>query len=117
MSSREVLLVANPAARNGRARALIPAVTDTLTALRDSPAWAAIRRAYEGGAVIAGASAGAMALAGRCWTPAGRPWRSIIIKRRSAPRLLAGRIRERRAITWPSPNPGCFVLRTPRLIL
>ena len=44
---------------------LIPAT------LRDTPAWAAIRRAYAGSAVIAGASAGAMALAGRCWTPAG----------------------------------------------
>ena len=38
---------------------------------RDTPALAAIRRAYDGGAVIAGASAGAMAMAGRCWTPAG----------------------------------------------
>lgn len=36
-----------------------------------SPAWAALRRAYLGTAVLAGASAGAMALAGRCWTPAG----------------------------------------------
>ena len=41
------------------------------TTVRDSPAWAAIRRAHDGGAVIAGASAGAMALAGRCWTPSG----------------------------------------------
>jgi cyanophycinase-like exopeptidase len=41
------------------------------TTLRDSPAWAAIRRASARGAVIAGASAGAMALAGRCWTPSG----------------------------------------------
>ena len=41
------------------------------TTLRDSPAWAAIRQAFDGGAVIAGASAGAMALAGRCWTPSG----------------------------------------------
>ena len=39
--------------------------------LRGSPAWAAIWRAYDGTAVIAGASAGAMALAGRCWTPGG----------------------------------------------
>lgn len=44
---------------------LIPAV------LRDSPAWAAIRRAYDGSAILAGASAGAMALAGTCWTPRG----------------------------------------------
>jgi cyanophycinase-like exopeptidase len=44
---------------------LIPSV------LRDTPAWAAIVRAFEGSAVIAGASAGAMAMAGRCWTPAG----------------------------------------------
>jgi cyanophycinase-like exopeptidase len=44
---------------------LIPAT------VRGSPAWEAIRRAYDDGAVIAGASAGAMALAGRCWTPAG----------------------------------------------
>ncbi len=40
-------------------------------ALRGTAAWAAIRRAFDGVAVIAGASAGAMALAGRCWTPAG----------------------------------------------
>jgi cyanophycinase-like exopeptidase len=39
--------------------------------LRDTPAWAAMRRAYDGAAVLAGASAGAMALAGRCWTPGG----------------------------------------------
>ncbi len=44
---------------------LIPAT------LRDTPAWAAIRQAYAGSAVIAGASAGAMALAERCWTPSG----------------------------------------------
>jgi hypothetical protein len=44
---------------------LIPAT------LRGSPAWAAIRRAFDGVAVVAGASAGAMALAGRSWTPAG----------------------------------------------
>ena len=44
---------------------VIPAV------LRDTPAWAAIRRAYGAGAVVGGASAGAMAMAGRCWTPAG----------------------------------------------
>jgi cyanophycinase-like exopeptidase len=44
---------------------LIPAV------LGDSPAWAAMRRAYDGSAIIAGASAGAMALAGTCWTPRG----------------------------------------------
>jgi cyanophycinase len=41
------------------------------TTVRDSPASAAIERAVDGGAVIAGASAGAMALAGRCWTPSG----------------------------------------------
>ncbi len=44
---------------------LIPAV------LRDTPAWAAILRAFERGACIAGASAGAMALAERLWTPDG----------------------------------------------
>lgn len=44
---------------------LIPAI------LHDSPAWAAMRRAYDGSAVLAGASAGAMALAGTCWTPDG----------------------------------------------
>src|SRR6188472_3726142 len=38
---------------------------------RDTPAWAAIRRAYDAGAIVGGASAGAMAMAGRCWTPAG----------------------------------------------
>ena len=36
--------------------------------LRDTPAWAAVLRARERGACIAGASAGAMALAGRLWT-------------------------------------------------
>jgi cyanophycinase len=36
--------------------------------LRDTPAWAAILRAHERGACIAGASAGAMALGGRLWT-------------------------------------------------
>ena len=41
---------------------VIPAV------LRGSPAWAAILRAHARGACVAGASAGAMALAGRCWT-------------------------------------------------
>ena len=41
------------------------------TTVRDSPASAAIKRAYDGGAMIAGASAGAMALAARCWTPSG----------------------------------------------
>jgi cyanophycinase-like exopeptidase len=44
---------------------LIPAI------LRDSPAWAAMCRAYDCAAVLAGASAGAMALAARCWTPRG----------------------------------------------
>jgi cyanophycinase-like exopeptidase len=44
---------------------LIPAI------LRDSPAWAAMCRAYDRAAVLAGASAGAMALAARCWTPRG----------------------------------------------
>src|SRR5689334_3310481 len=44
---------------------LIPAI------LRDSAAWAAMRRAFDGGAILAGASAGAMALAGTCWTPGG----------------------------------------------
>jgi cyanophycinase-like exopeptidase len=36
-----------------------------------SPAWAALLGAYAGVCVLAGASAGAMALAGRCWTPGG----------------------------------------------
>jgi cyanophycinase len=39
--------------------------------LHDSPALDAIRSGYERGAIVAGASAGAMALAGRCWTPDG----------------------------------------------
>lgn len=39
------------------------------TVLADSAAWAAIRRAWDGGAVLAGASAGAMALATWTWTP------------------------------------------------
>jgi cyanophycinase len=44
---------------------LIPAVYP------GSEAWTAIRAAHEGGAVIAGASAGAMALAAVTWTPYG----------------------------------------------
>ena len=39
--------------------------------LRDTPAWEAIERAWRRGAVVAGASAGAMALAERTWTPTG----------------------------------------------
>lgn len=39
--------------------------------LPGSTAWAAVRRAHEAGAVLAGASAGAMALASWCWTPTG----------------------------------------------
>jgi cyanophycinase len=41
------------------------------TVLRGSPAWAAILRAYAVGACVAGASAGAMALAERLWTGGG----------------------------------------------
>ncbi len=37
----------------------------------DSAAWAAMQRARAGGAILAGASAGAMALAAWTWTPAG----------------------------------------------
>ena len=37
----------------------------------DTAAWAAIQRAHATGAVLAGASAGAMALAGWTWTPSG----------------------------------------------
>ena len=44
---------------------LIPAI------LPGSSAWAAVRRAHAAGAVLAGASAGAMALATWCWTPTG----------------------------------------------
>lgn len=44
---------------------LIPSI------LAGSPAWAAMREAVAGGAAIAGASAGAMALAAWTWTPAG----------------------------------------------
>lgn len=44
---------------------LIPAT------LRETPAWDAMRSAYERSTVLAGASAGAMALAGTCWTPGG----------------------------------------------
>ena len=44
---------------------LIPAI------LPGSIAWAAVRRAHDAGAVLAGASAGAMALATWCWTPTG----------------------------------------------
>ena len=41
------------------------------TILAGTPAWAAIRGAVDGGAVLAGASAGAMALADWTWTAAG----------------------------------------------
>ena len=44
---------------------LIPAI------LPATPAWAAIRQALSAGACLAGASAGAMAMADRVWTPAG----------------------------------------------
>lgn len=46
---------------------LVPAI------LRDSPAWGSIVAAHDRGAVVAGASAGAMGLALRTWTPHG--WR------------------------------------------
>jgi cyanophycinase-like exopeptidase len=39
--------------------------------LRGTPAWASVLRAYARGACVAGASAGAMALAARLWTPDG----------------------------------------------
>lgn len=41
------------------------------TLFLDSPAWAAVESAHRGGAVLAGASAGAMALGSWTWTPAG----------------------------------------------
>ncbi len=41
------------------------------TVLRATPAWSAILRAHEAGACLAGASAGAMALGSRLWTPSG----------------------------------------------
>ena len=41
------------------------------TLLRDTPVWAAVRTALAAGAVLAGASAGAMALGTRTWTPRG----------------------------------------------
>lgn len=44
-----------------------------LAILAGTPAWRAILAANARGAVVAGASAGAMALAGWCWTPRG--WR------------------------------------------
>lgn len=44
-----------------------------LEILAGTPAWRAILAAHARGAVVAGASAGAMALAGWCWTPRG--WR------------------------------------------
>ena len=44
---------------------LIPAL------LPGSAAWAGVRRAHDAGAILAGASAGAMALAPWCWTPTG----------------------------------------------
>lgn len=42
-----------------------------LDILAGTPAWRAILAAHARGAVVAGASAGAMALAGWCWTPRG----------------------------------------------
>jgi len=42
-----------------------------VTIMPGSAAWAAIERAHAGGAVLAGASAGAMALAPWTWTPGG----------------------------------------------
>ena len=94
--------------------------------LRDTPAWAAIRRAYDGGAVIGGASAGAMAMAGRCWTPAGpstgwgccratrccrttrpgrlRGWRSVVDRGGAPPVSWLGHRRadaRHRAAGWP----------------
>jgi cyanophycinase-like exopeptidase len=41
------------------------------TVMRGSPVWAAIQRAHSDGAVLGGASAGAMALAPWTWTPDG----------------------------------------------
>ena len=41
------------------------------TIMPGSPAWAAVAEAHAGGAVLAGASAGAMALASWTWTPGG----------------------------------------------
>ncbi len=41
------------------------------TLLRGTPAWTAIEAAWRDGAVLTGASAGAMALAERTWTPTG----------------------------------------------
>jgi cyanophycinase-like exopeptidase len=41
------------------------------TLLRDTPVWAAVRGALAGGAVLAGASAGAMAMGTWTWTPRG----------------------------------------------
>jgi cyanophycinase-like exopeptidase len=41
------------------------------TLLPDTPVWAAVRTALAGGAVLAGASAGAMALGTWTWTPGG----------------------------------------------
>lgn len=41
------------------------------TLLRDTPVWAAVRTALAAGAVLAGASAGAMALGTWTWTPGG----------------------------------------------
>ncbi len=41
------------------------------TLLRDTPAWAAVQTALAAGAVLAGASAGAMAMGSWTWTPGG----------------------------------------------
>lgn len=42
-----------------------------VSVMRKSPAWAAVTRAHEAGAILFGASAGAMALARWTWTPNG----------------------------------------------
>ena len=56
-------------------------------------------RAYDGGAVIAGASAGAMAMAGRCWTPAGRRRRAGLLPGYAVlPHYAPGRLRGWRSV-------------------
>src|SRR5215218_2473696 len=69
--------------------------------LHDTPAWAAVRRAYDVAGVIAGASAGAMALAGPCWPPrpvadATRPGRLAGPRRTDAGDRPTGRVVDRR---------------------
>ncbi len=76
---------------------LIPAV------LAGSRAWAAIARAHDGGACLGGASAGAMALCARLWTPRG-PMDGLGVVPGAAvlPHFAPGRVRGWRSTVDPT---------------